>query len=265
MQDKHVIIAILIICSLLVILFVAFISFILFLHQRKQTAFEKQLATIRNNNEKELLRSQLEMQEQTFQYASREIHDNVGQFISLAKLHLNTLDIDKRDDASERISDASSLLTRALDDLRDLSRSLSSELIRTAGLAKAVQLQVTQLQKAGSYHILFDVKGNCQHLEEQKEIIIFRILQETINNIVRHAAAKEVIVLLSYLANRVILYIRDNGGGFDPGMVSYLDRKNDISGIRNMMKRAKMIDADFRIKSNPGAGTIITVSVPYKS
>ncbi len=266
MQDEKIILAILITCSLLIILLIGFIAFILFLHQKKQNAFQSQLEAIKDNNEKELLKSQLEMQEQTFQYISQEIHDNIGQFISLAKLHLNTLNMDDREMAAELVTYSTDLLTRALDDLRDLSRSMSSELIRSAGLAKAIELKISQLQKTGTYRILFDIKGDHQHLEEQKEIIIFRILQETINNIVRHAGAREIIVLLSYLADCVVLYIKDNGAGFDTTLVPVLGsaKKNAISGLHNMMKRAKMINAELRIKSDPGCGTVISISVPYK-
>jgi two-component system NarL family sensor kinase len=238
----------------------------LFLYQKKQSIFQNQLETIKDNYEKELLRSQLEMQEQTFQFISREIHDNIGQFISLAKLYLNTLDLNDRESTVEKVFQSTELLTKALDDLRDLSRSLSSELIQNAGLIKAIEIQVMQLQKTGKYHILMDIQGNYQYLDEQREIILFRILQESINNIVRHANAQEIIILLSYLTTHVKLYIQDNGNGFDSdiNLPGYY-KKNATSGIGNMLKRAKMIEAELSINSKRGGGTAICITVPYQT
>src|ERR1700712_2454130 len=170
MKEEAVILTIFAICITLLASLIGFITWILFLYQKKQNVFQNQIETIKDNNEKELLRSQLEMQEQTFQYISKEIHDNIGQFISLAKLHLNTLDFDNKELASEKLGHSTDLLTKALEDLRDLSKSMSSELIKNAGLIKAIEVQVAQLQKIGNFHILLDVQGHYQHLEEQKEI-----------------------------------------------------------------------------------------------
>src|SRR5258708_15077529 len=134
MQDKEIVISIVIICTLLIIILIGFIAVILLLYQKKQNLFNTKLIGIKANYDKELLKTQLEMQEETFQYISREIHDNIGQFISLAKLQLNTLDLKDSRPAAQRIYDAVDLLTRALDELRDLSRRLSSQLIRNGGL-----------------------------------------------------------------------------------------------------------------------------------
>src|SRR6185295_17248231 len=94
MQDNsHILIIVfLIVVIFLILLLIGFIITILFLHQRKQRRFAKELEKIRLNYDKELFKAQLEMQEETLQYISSEIHDNVGQFLSLAKLNLNTLD-----------------------------------------------------------------------------------------------------------------------------------------------------------------------------
>ena len=112
---------------------------------------------------------------------------------------------------------------------------------------------------------MLDIQGNYRHLDEQKEIIIFRILQETLSNIVRHAAAKQIIILLSYLADHISLFIQDNGRGFDRlSLLAKPFTKHTASGINNMMKRAKMINAELDIKSNPGNGTTVTIFIPYQ-
>jgi signal transduction histidine kinase len=265
MQDKSTIFVTIffIVVTIVILLLVGFIISILFLYLRKQHRFSKDVETMRLNYDRELFKAQLEIQEQTFQYISQEIHDNVGQFLSLAKLNLNTLDFENKDVLTEQVNRSTDLLTQALDDLRDLSKSLSSDLIKNVGLNKAIELQIGQLQKAGNYHVVFDVKGNYHYLDDQKEIILFRILQEAINNIVRHSFAREVIVLLSCIDNHVKLYIQDDGEGFDTSFLN--NKKTTSSGIRNMRKRARLINGDLEIESAPGMGTKITITAPIKT
>src|SRR5882762_9719782 len=153
MQDKEIVISVVIICTLLIIILIGFITVILLLYGKNQNLFNIRLEGIKANYDKELLKTQLEIQEYTFQYISREIHDNIGQFISLAKLHLNTLDIRNNAQTTLRVKDAVELLTRALDELRDLSRSLSSEIIRNGGLTRAIEQLVVQLQKLATTEV----------------------------------------------------------------------------------------------------------------
>jgi two-component system NarL family sensor kinase len=161
--------------------------------------------------------------------------------------------------ASHQISYSTDLLTRAMDDLRDLSKSLSSDIIKNGGLTKAIDVQIGQLRKLEKLNVTYQLNGDYRFLDEQKEMFILRILQEAINNVIRHSEATGIEVLLSYLDNNLTLLIRDNGKGFDPSSI----RKQDGSGINNMTKRAKMIGARFNIDSTAQTGTLIIIAVPY--
>ena len=261
MQDQFhsLILSFFFVVIILILLLIAFIITMLFIYQRRQQRFTKELEKIKLNAEKERFMAQLEMQEETFQFISQEIHDNVGQLLSLAKLQLNTLSMDDRDLALEKVNNSADLLSRALDDLRDISRSLSSDMIRNGGFHRAIEQQASQLQKTGKFRVLLEIKGDYHFLNEQKEIILFRILQEAVNNILRHSSASEIIILLCCIDNSIKMRIQDNGKGFD---TAYLDKpkRKITSGIGNMRKRAKLIDADFLIESKPGNGTKITVT-----
>lgn len=259
MQDKTAILAIFLLCILLIIILVSFIAVISFSYQKKQNAFQSQLERIRSNYEKELLKSQLEMQEQTFQYISQEIHDNIGQFLSLAKLHLNTLNFSNLEMTRKQVANSIDLLTRALDDLRDLSKSLSLDIIKNGGLTAAIDQQVVQLKKLEFPEIIYSIRGDYQFLDEQKEIFLLRILQEAINNIVRHAQAGKIEIILSYCDNNLSMMIRDNGKGFDMAAI----RNTGSSGINNMKKRAKMMGAVCHIQSAQNSGTSISITIPY--
>lgn len=257
--STKVVILIFIISTLLVMLLLGFMFIMLLIHRRKKQNFAIELEKVKSNFEKEMLKAKLEMQEETFQYVSREIHDNIGQFISLAKLQLNTLDFLNLKVAREKIADSTEMLTKALDDLRDLSKSLSSEIIRTNGLAMAIEMQIVQLKKLELPAVVYEVEGEYQFMDEQKEIFILRILQEAINNIIRHSDARQVNILLSYREKQLNLSIIDNGKGFNPSVVNGLK----TSGIENMTVRARMIGAVYAIESKPGAGTSVSLSVPY--
>jgi signal transduction histidine kinase len=259
MQDKEIVISIVIICTLLIIILIGFIAVILLLYQKKQNLFNIKLEGIKAAYDKELLKTQLEIQEYTFQYISREIHDNIGQFISLAKLHLNTLEIKENAPATQRVEDAVELLTRALDELRDLSRSLSSEVIRNGGLTTAIEQLVTQLQKLAIAEVTYEIRGDYQFLDEQKEIFILRILQEAINNVIRHSRANHIKILLTYENDHLTVLIHDNGIGFN---TTVIQGQKSTSGLSNMMKRANMINAGFHIESATHTGTMITIVVP---
>lgn len=248
-----------VITTFVVLLLLGFILVILFLYRKRQERFAIELENVRTNFEKELLKTQLEIQEQTFQYISQEIHDNIGQFISLAKLQLNTLDFRNLFLVKGQVAHSADLLTKALEDLRDLSRSLSSEIIRSNGLATAVEMQIAQLRKLEWPEVVYEVGGEYQFLDEQKEIFILRILQEAVNNIIRHSDARKVNIQLNYREHNLYLYIADNGKGFDPAAI----HNGNTSGISNMKKRARMIGAVFNIKSTIGDGTVVNLSVPY--
>ncbi len=240
---------------------ITFIIIILFFVQKKQKRFELDLVTVKANYEKELYKAQLEIQEQTFQEIAREIHDNVGQILSLAKLGLGTLDLERRDEAKESITEISDILEKALDDLRHMSRTMNAEIIKKGGLKKSIEMQVGFLQRGGKFNIHFNINGEFVSLNETKEIILFRILQEAVNNIIRHSAANDIYITLSYNQAHLKLQINDNGKGFS--LQDQISGSARINGIYNMQHRAKLIEAEFEIDSKIGNGTKISVTTPY--
>jgi two-component system, NarL family, sensor kinase len=251
----------LIVTTFVIAILIVFVILILFVLQKKQQTYLSQLKSIKLFYDKELFRAQLEIQEETFEHISREIHDNVGQFLSLAKLSLNTVDVTSRESAIEGIGSVTELLGTALDDLRDLSRNMNSEMIRNGGLKRAIEMQVGHLQRGGRFRVTFDIRGNYNYLNEQKEIILFRILQEAINNIIRHSCASDILILLCSIKQELKMYIQDNGKGFDTRYFA-LNENNISGGLKNMQKRARLINADIDIESSIGKGTKITVTTP---
>ena len=137
MPNHHTeIIIFLIIITAFILIMVIFIIMILFSLQKKQQGYHSDLKAAKFYYDKELYKAQLEIQEQTFQEISREIHDNVGQFLSLAKLSLATLDMNNQEEAEEGIAEISEILEKALEDLRDMSKAMNPDVIRKGGLKR---------------------------------------------------------------------------------------------------------------------------------
>jgi len=226
-------------------------------YQLKQQVFFKSMKDLVIIHENEILQSQLEIQEQTFQNISREIHDNIGQKLSLAKLSLNAVGINRSDKDNEIMSDSVRILTDALSDLSDLSRSMSAEQILHNGLVSALEYEVAQLRKSGIFKATLITRGNMLYFDRQKELVLFRIVQEAINNIVKHAAASEIFLELDYAGEVLNMSIKDNGKGFFEDI-----RKHAGIGLLNMKKRAQIIGGELVISTSPGNGTTLMIKLP---
>ena len=161
----------------------------------------------------------------------------------------------------EKITDSKNLVSKAIQDLRDLSRSMNTDNITAIGLAKALEYEVEMLRKTG-FIVSFDVKGNMIRQEPQKELILFRIIQEIFNNIIKHAEAESITILMKYEEQMFTATIRDNGKGFDPTLLNENNTSGSGLGIRNMNNRARLIGADFNMSSVLMKGTEIIVTLP---
>jgi signal transduction histidine kinase len=204
-----------------------------------------------------LLQSRLEIQEQTFKTISQELHDNLGQVLTLAKLNLNTLNLENTDQAREKVNSAVDLITQTIQSIRDLSRNLHADIISKIGLVQALETEIRIIEKLGILHPVFRVAGQPVHVETDKSLIIFRIVQEALHNVVKHAKATVLEMNIDFLQDQIKLTISDNGTGFDWGQ-----SKDKGSGLRNMNDRARIIGAQFDMQPAATKGTVITLTIP---
>jgi signal transduction histidine kinase len=231
-----------------------------FLYRRRQQKHLLEKEQLRVSYERELLKTRLEIQEQTFRNISQEIHDNIGQVLSLTKLNLSTMDIGQPAILEQKIMDSKNLVSQAIYDLRNLSHGLSTDYIADLGLTRAVAHELEMIKKSGDYETVFLVEGDPYPLDKQKELIVYRIIQETLNNIIKHATAQKIIIYLLYRPDELTLNITDNGKGFD--LTPLNDNASYGLGIKNMHSRAQLIGAGFLISSTLGQGTVVSVLVP---
>ena len=209
--------------------------------------------------EQALLQTQLEIQEQTLKTISEEIHDNVGQVLSLVKLNLNTVGHLPDERAQAKITRTKELVSKAINDLRDLSRSLHGEKIGEIGLQDAIANELRIIQNTGQFETDIQIKGQSYKLDPQKEMVLYRIVQEALHNSIKHAKSLKLQVELDYQPELFILTITDDGTGFDPGA---LPGSQTGIGLKSMQNRAALIGGTFSILSSEKNGTSISIVIP---
>ena len=256
-------ISFLILATLLILSLVGFTIFILFLYQKKQDYYNKTMASIELEHEKSLLETQLEIQEETFLNISREIHDNIGLALTLAKLNLNTLSFSGDHTSAEQLKTAISLVGKAISDLSDISKSLNSDVVTQVGWLKLLEHEIDKIKRIPQYSASFRIVGQVVFLESHKELILFRIAQEALNNILKHSGAKEIQMEITF-DNSLELNIRDNGKGFQTSEKTQAGNQSMRLGLINMANRAKLINGEFNIISQPGIGTTVSVRIPLE-
>ena len=255
-SENEIAVYFIVICTLVFVLLALVIYFLASTFKRNQREHKVGIQNLKSKHENELLQTKLLIQEQTFQNISQEIHDNVGQKLSFAKLQLNSLDCSGNNSMSETISDCINILSNSLDDLRDLSKSLNADYIMNNGLILAVENQIFQLSKSGKYHFKLTVTGESKFLKSETDLFIFRIIQEALNNIVKHADASEIKINLYYTPEYLEVTIIDNGRGFDPY------QKMDGQGLLNIKQRTESLNGSFSIHSVHAEGSTITIKIP---
>lgn len=244
---------IIVIGTAILLLLASFIFAFMWMHQKRSFEHSREKNIMREAYAQEILKAQLEVREQTLDNISQEIHDNIGQVLSVAKLNLNSAN---DTNLKTRTNEASVLIGNAIQSLRDLARTMNNDYIVRSELSELLQREVLLLNNSGAYQATLLIDGHEQPFEPQRKVIVYRIVQECINNIVRHAECNQVDIKLVHNSENVSITINDNGKGFDPNSV-----QNGI-GLSNIRNRAKLIGATFELNSWPNEGTIINVSVP---
>jgi signal transduction histidine kinase len=261
-QSSEVVVVV-IACIIIFLLLAAFMIIFAMAYQRRYYKYQQELTRIKDSYEQEILKAQLEIQEQTLRHVSQEIHDNLGAILSLVKMNLNTLQLDTSGkEESELVKDTKELVGNVITDMRNLSKSLKADKLVQQGLTEALRADVNMLNKGGNYEATLEVSGEEYRLDKQKEIVIYRIAQEAMNNIIKHARARRIRLSLCYTHKDFTFSIQDDGTGFAVAQKMQNGHEHGGSGLRNMRDRAALINAVLNMTSNAGEGTTITVILP---
>jgi two-component system NarL family sensor kinase len=235
-----------------------FITIFVIYYQRRQLKFRRTTTELKANFTQQLLQSHLEIQEQTLNAISTEIHDNVGQTLSLAKVQLNIIDQNEVLDKS-LLAEAKESVSKAMTDLRDIAKSLNSERIVSSDLPEITAQELHRINRSGIMITSITTEGEIRNIQDEQKLIIFRMIQETLQNIIKHSRAKNVDAKFLYQENFLQIQIKDDGKGFDRELLS----KMDGLGLQNITKRALLIGGEAIVDSKLNEGTVITINVPY--
>jgi len=238
--------------SMFLLLFAVAIILLIRIYKKRKTKLILEKELMSSRFEQTLLNAKLEIQEQTFSYISSEIHDNVLQILGLARLNLNRME---EDGDVQKIVLIDQQMGEAIADLRNLSHSLSTDVIRNTGWIKAAQRLLADLEKTGTCKVSFSAEENLPVLENEKHIILFRMIQEIINNIIKHAKAGHIKFTAGKEPGQIIVAIEDDGKGFEP------DKVAKGAGLQNLESRSAAIGAKMDIESATGSGTRVTIAI----
>jgi len=246
-----------------ILFFVFFVAFIIaiFSFVRQYNIKKKEhiimLQTQKEEHQQELLSTQIEIQKQTMQHIGREIHDNIGQKLTLASLYTQQLAYEnKAPHINENIENISTIINQSLSELRELSKSLTDDSINKSNLVELLKLECKKINDLKICKVRFINNSRNIDISYQMKSVLFRIVQEFLQNSIKHSHCKNIIVELSNTDNLLHLMVFDDGKGFD-----ITTKKNNGIGLNNMKKRTEMIGGIYVLESSE-KGTKLSIEIP---
>lgn len=243
----------LLIVSFLSLLPLGVAIFFVVLNRKNHNQFIKDKELLEQQIENQLLKSRVEIQENTLKTISLEIHDNIGQMLALVRLNLFTA-ATKYDDIS--LTETNLLLGQVITDLRNLNRTFHPDFILRNGLIEAIEQEVAVMNRANRFKISFEKNGELDFIQGERQLILFRMIQEALHNVVKHADAQNIEIKATMSPTTAMFSISDDGKGFQHSKL-----KPKGMGLANLEERARLINAKLDIFSYPGAGTNVIIEL----
>jgi signal transduction histidine kinase len=236
--------------TLVILLLLCSVIISVFIANRRHISQEVKIARMEADYEKELRIAEHEVQERVMANVARELHDNVGQRLTVLKMHVERHKIIHKD-IREEIEPITADIDTTIGELRQISRSLNSDFLENGGMITAMQDEIERIRKLNTYIIHWTAEEEPA-LEKDQRVMVFRIFQETLNNILKHAKGKNIYITLQG-GSSFMLEVRDDGLGFD---VATKMATGNGAGLNNMIKRAAIANIKGTIESAEGKGTI---------
>ncbi len=226
-----------------------FVIAMIFIHRQRQVQNQQEMERVKAEYEKTLVDIENEIQQETLTHIGRELHDNIGQLLSLAKLNFNSSKPEKK-------SEGQTLLNQVIQEVRGLSKTLNIDWVEDITLVEFIEQQLEKIESTGFCHTSLHVNTVPLELQKDHKLVLIRVIQEVLNNAMKHASPKKIEININQSSNGKYLVIKDDGKGFDTSIAS------QGSGMTNLNKRMNTIGGKFEILSGVGEGTEITLSLP---
>lgn len=219
---------------------------------------QEQLLQQEIHKQQQIAQAVVDVQENERAEIGKELHDNINQLLTTAKLFLEVAENDESM-RSQMIRRSSDTIMGAINEIRTISRSLMPASIGDLGLISSINDMVQNIAIARQLAVDFRYDKNLDKLVHPKQkLMLFRIIQEQVNNVIKHAHASTLLIAISYHPKRIRLEITDNGIGFDPRMA----KLKDGMGLSNIMSRAAIFNAKVQVNTSPGKGCQIIIDLP---
>ncbi|WP_164972651.1 PAS domain S-box protein [Lacibacter luteus] len=217
---------------------------------------ENELAKERNHREQLIMQQVIQTQEREREIIGGELHDNVCQILSMTKHYLELIERN-REISQTYLPQARQLIDDSIQEIRHLSHAINPPTLAAKNIVDALNVLFNNITATGKLTISFNYSHTFTDLDMQQKRAIFRIVQEQLNNVLKHAAATEVLISLSLENDDLHLSIADNGKGFDPL------KQHAGLGLNNMEARVKAFAGRITVVSSPGKGCKVEAVIPY--
>ncbi|WP_207421661.1 sensor histidine kinase [Desertivirga brevis] len=234
--------------TFIMFLLVSTIVFFVLSYQKRYLKHQHEIKEMEQAFNQELLKSELEIKDQTMNNIAAEIHDHIGQLLSVIKLNLAL-------NPDPELKETKDLVAQVIKDVRSLAHSMHSDAIGGKSIAELISNEVDRLKKSTPLLFHYQQQGESHTFDPQTEIFLFRIFQECVNNVLKHADAKNVFVELIYGLSLLTISINDDGKGFET------ETLKEGLGLRSINYRAKLIGAKLDVTSSTGSGTKVRLEI----
>lgn len=237
--------------TLLILLLIAGITITFFISSRQRMRQEQILVETKLTFERELRQVETEVSEHVMGQFANELHDNIGQLLTAMHIEIENRKLDDPD-SQDGYKPLEIYLNEVTQQLRLLSKTFNTDFIAHSGLLTAIQLEVNRMNNLRRFTVHLEADSVTSVLKKDEELMVFRIFQEILQNVMKHAGAKHVFIRLKTNDDLFILEVKDDGKGFD---LEGVFKQNKASGLRNILKRAALAHLKCEIQSKPGEGT----------
>ncbi|MBS1773644.1 MAG: sensor histidine kinase [Bacteroidetes bacterium] len=239
--------------TLLLTVFAFSLIVLLLVQKRKQNRFRKEKEQL----QLEMMKMSMEVQEEAMNKISQELHDNIGARLNAVKRNFMAAEAVNAETATALKGDALKLLDDVIKDARDVSHLLNSDYITKHGLVASVKKELDDVRRTSGIDCNLTLSDDYYSMDAQKELLIFRMVQESVANTLKHAEATRLDIQLNYEREMFYMTITDDGKGFD----ELSEKAESGIGLINMRNRVKMIKGNFAIQSTKNKGTTISFSI----
>ena len=230
-------------------------------YQNRQKSNRLLLSAAKQEQQITSIRSMLEGQDRERTRIARDLHDGLGNMLSTVKASMERLQyLVSGQQAEKAYSRASEMIDEACTEVRKIAYEMMPHALEKLGLRKALEDLVFEMDRNHDFEVSLNVFGPEQVLDDSTNIMLYRIVQEAFNNIIKYAAAKEVIVQMTYGEHWLNLTIEDDGKGFDVNELT----DNKGMGLKSIAFRTQYIGGEYEINSHPDQGTSVSINLPLK-